>query len=166
MLGHGSPDFTWATVSLGAYSVFEPLGGILCTNLPIIWHMYRKIRSPLKNTSYSKQTQSTRPSRPSRQHSSVDESPNRWLPLPASSSQVELTKDGKGLQLDPTVVRPKPAEFWNSAERNGEDEEVGIAVPMNSIVVEREFRTEVTQNPESKGGVPGLRKNVYEVRKR
>ncbi|OCK95967.1 uncharacterized protein K441DRAFT_63631 [Cenococcum geophilum 1.58] len=166
VLGHGSPDFTWATVSLGAYSVFEPLGGILCTNLPIIWHMYRKIRSPLKNTSYSKQTQSTRPSRPSRQHSSVDESPNRWLPLPASSSQVELTKDGKGLQLDPTVVRPKPAEFWNSAERNGEDEEVGIAVPMNSIVVEREFRTEVTQNPESKGGVPGLRKNVYEVRKR
>jgi len=64
------------------------------------------------------------------------------------------------------VVRPKPAEFWNSAERKGEGEEVGIAVPMNSIVVEREFKTEVTQNPESKGGVPGLRRNVYEVRKR
>jgi hypothetical protein len=63
-------------------------------------------------------------------------------------------------------VQPKPAQFWNSAERKGEDEEVGIAVPMNSIFVERDFRTEVTQNPESKEGVPGLRKNVYEVRKR
>lgn len=125
--------------------------------------MYRKTHPRLKNTSFSKQTQSTRPSRPSQQHSSVDESPNRWLPLPTSSSQVELTKDGKRLQLDPTVVKPKPAEFWNSTERRGEDEEVGIAVPVNSIVVER---GEVTQNPESKGKVPGLRKNVYEVRKR
>ncbi|KAJ4378917.1 hypothetical protein N0V86_005793 [Didymella sp. IMI 355093] len=42
VLGHGNPDFTWYYVPLGAYSVFEPLGGILCTNLPIIWHMVRK----------------------------------------------------------------------------------------------------------------------------
>ena len=68
--------------------------------------------------------------------------------------------------MDPTVVKPKPAQFWNSAERKSEDEEAGITVPANSIVVEREFRTEVTQNPESNGEVPGLRKNVYEVRKR
>lgn len=45
MLGHGSPNFTWYYVPLGAYSVFEPLGGILCTNLPIIWHMVRKRRA-------------------------------------------------------------------------------------------------------------------------
>ncbi|KAF2744504.1 hypothetical protein M011DRAFT_378270, partial [Sporormia fimetaria CBS 119925] len=37
VLGHGDPDFTWSYVPLGAYSAFEPLGGILCTNLPIIW---------------------------------------------------------------------------------------------------------------------------------
>ncbi|KAH9867613.1 hypothetical protein IAQ61_008207 [Plenodomus lingam] len=42
LLGRGSPDFTWFYVPLGAYSVFEPLGGILATNLPIIWHMFRK----------------------------------------------------------------------------------------------------------------------------
>jgi len=42
VLGRGSPDFTWYYVPLGAYSVYEPLGGILCTNLPIIWHMLRK----------------------------------------------------------------------------------------------------------------------------
>ncbi|KAH7392801.1 hypothetical protein BKA66DRAFT_456896 [Pyrenochaeta sp. MPI-SDFR-AT-0127] len=42
VLGRGSADFTWYYVPLGAYSVFEPLGGILCTNLPIIWHMFRK----------------------------------------------------------------------------------------------------------------------------
>ncbi|KAF2031631.1 hypothetical protein EK21DRAFT_99576 [Setomelanomma holmii] len=45
VLGRGSPDFTWYYVPLGAYSVFEPLGGILCTNLPIIWHMLRKRRA-------------------------------------------------------------------------------------------------------------------------
>jgi hypothetical protein len=44
VLGRGNPDFTWYYVPLGAYSAFEPLGGILCTNLPIIWHMYRKHR--------------------------------------------------------------------------------------------------------------------------
>jgi hypothetical protein len=42
VLGRGSADFTWYYVPLGAYSVFEPLGGILCTNLPIVWHMLRK----------------------------------------------------------------------------------------------------------------------------
>jgi hypothetical protein len=47
VLGHGSPNFTWYYVPLGAYSVFEPLGGILCTNLPIIWHMMRKRRAGL-----------------------------------------------------------------------------------------------------------------------
>jgi hypothetical protein len=45
VLGRGSPDFTWYYVPLGAYSVFEPLGGILCTNIPIIWHMLRKRRA-------------------------------------------------------------------------------------------------------------------------
>lgn len=45
VLGRGSADFTWYYVPLGAYSVFEPLGGILCTNLPIIWHMLRKRRA-------------------------------------------------------------------------------------------------------------------------
>jgi hypothetical protein len=45
ILGRSSPDFTWYYVPLGAYSVFEPLGGILCTNLPIIWHMLRKRRA-------------------------------------------------------------------------------------------------------------------------
>ncbi|KAL5121491.1 hypothetical protein ACEQ8H_000563 [Pleosporales sp. CAS-2024a] len=42
ILRRGSPDFTWYYVPLGAYSVFEPLGGILCTNLPIVWPMWRK----------------------------------------------------------------------------------------------------------------------------
>jgi hypothetical protein len=45
VLGRGSPDFTWYYVPLGAYSVFEPLGGILCTNIPIVWHMLRKHRA-------------------------------------------------------------------------------------------------------------------------
>ncbi|KAF1844631.1 uncharacterized protein K460DRAFT_95336 [Cucurbitaria berberidis CBS 394.84] len=51
ILGRGRPDFTWYYVPLGAYSVFEPLGGILCTNLPIIWHMFRKRQATLINAS-------------------------------------------------------------------------------------------------------------------
>ncbi|KAF2016402.1 hypothetical protein BU24DRAFT_200936 [Aaosphaeria arxii CBS 175.79] len=51
VLGHGYADFTWSYVPLGAFSAFEPLGGILCTNLPIIWHMWRKRGRPLLPTS-------------------------------------------------------------------------------------------------------------------
>jgi hypothetical protein len=50
VLGHGSPNFTWYYVPLGMYSVFEPLGGILCSNLPIIWHMMRKRKAMLPCT--------------------------------------------------------------------------------------------------------------------
>ncbi|OCK76235.1 hypothetical protein K432DRAFT_306780, partial [Lepidopterella palustris CBS 459.81] len=206
---HGSPDITWATVPLGAYSVFEPLGGILCTNLPIIWHMFRRARHAILPSSGFKggstitqgaPTISSAPSRVSRfarrlgagtLTSSLrggtvhDESPNRWLPLPPSSSQVELTREGAdGIQ------RPQPAQFWNSIEGKGwngggyggndmEEGGIGIAVPMHSIVVEREFRTEVEQKRRSGGGDDGggsgggeggarqgLRKNVVEVRDR
>ncbi|KAF2271924.1 uncharacterized protein EI97DRAFT_240135 [Westerdykella ornata] len=54
VFGHGDPDFTWYYVPLGAYSAFEPLGGILCTNLPIIWHMWRKRRPLLPGSSIFK----------------------------------------------------------------------------------------------------------------
>ncbi|KAL4925436.1 uncharacterized protein BDV17DRAFT_185127 [Aspergillus undulatus] len=35
VVSQGSNDFTWAGVPLGILSVWEPLGGILCANLPI-----------------------------------------------------------------------------------------------------------------------------------
>ncbi|PTU21599.1 hypothetical protein P175DRAFT_0508551 [Aspergillus ochraceoroseus IBT 24754] len=37
VVSQGSSDFTWAGVPLGILSVWEPLGGILCANLPIIY---------------------------------------------------------------------------------------------------------------------------------
>jgi|TARA_R110002003_G_scaffold214_17_gene16127 hypothetical protein len=62
VLGRGSADFTWYYVPLGAYSVFEPLGGILCTNLPIIWHMLRKRRALNRdNDGFIKTHQSSTP---------------------------------------------------------------------------------------------------------
>jgi hypothetical protein len=42
IFGRKNPDFTWYYVSLGAFSAFEPLGALLCTNVPIILHMVRK----------------------------------------------------------------------------------------------------------------------------
>ncbi|KAF2633312.1 hypothetical protein BU25DRAFT_426887 [Macroventuria anomochaeta] len=59
VLGHGSPNFTWYYVPLGAYSVFEPLGGILCTNLPIIWHMMRKRKASLPHCNSASKTTSS-----------------------------------------------------------------------------------------------------------
>ncbi|KAL3455772.1 hypothetical protein BJX64DRAFT_294731 [Aspergillus heterothallicus] len=37
VVSQGSPDFTYEGVSLGILSVWEPLGGILCANLPICY---------------------------------------------------------------------------------------------------------------------------------
>ncbi|KAF2503017.1 hypothetical protein BU16DRAFT_26522 [Lophium mytilinum] len=178
VLNHGDPDFTWAAVPLGAYSVYEPLGGILCNNLPIIYHMVRKLRKE-EASSKTKPTEqsSSRPSRftvPSISLSGRpvlgDESPNRWLPLPPSTSQEELTTDGLGLARE-GITQAKPAEFWNKVEtqeREKDMDEEGAmgSPPPNTIVVEREFKTEVQMRRESGDGQGRWRKNVYEMKRR
>ncbi|GES65241.1 integral membrane protein PTH11-like protein [Aspergillus terreus] len=49
VVSQGSPDFTWAGVPLGILSAWEPLGGIFCANLPVIYRavitMFRNLKS-------------------------------------------------------------------------------------------------------------------------
>ncbi|KAJ5331241.1 hypothetical protein N7476_001024 [Penicillium atrosanguineum] len=45
VVSQGSTDFTWTGVPLGILSVYEPLGGILCANLPFL---YKHATSVLK----------------------------------------------------------------------------------------------------------------------
>jgi hypothetical protein len=167
VLGHASPDFTWTFVPLGAYSVFEPLGGILCTNLPIIWHMWRKRRGPLlpgssqfksPHTSTATPGSNSRAGRFRRGLQSLglstheqtgtdsqsrtilgddDNGSNRWVPV---DSVVGSEKDSR------TVAQPRPAQFWNRVEAKGaapvQMEEMGEGSG-NQIMVERQVTTEV-----------------------
>ncbi|KAJ6120479.1 hypothetical protein N7523_004759 [Penicillium sp. IBT 18751x] len=58
VVSQGSSDFTWAGVPLGILSVYEPLGGILCANLPFLYKhatsMFKKVMS-----SFGVQTEET-----------------------------------------------------------------------------------------------------------
>ncbi|KAF2179019.1 hypothetical protein K469DRAFT_731295 [Zopfia rhizophila CBS 207.26] len=203
VLGHGDPDFTWSTVPLGAYSVFEPLGGILCTNLPIIWHMWRKRRPLLPGSSAFKSHHSstTAPSSGSSRRTrfarslglsthdttgtdsqsrtvfgNEEEGENRWMPLPASASNnLDLRK-----QRNTIVAQPRPAQFWKKVERGSkmhEVEETGSGSGNGGIRVDREVKMDSEQRDGPKrqswgrgmGGFKspqGLRKNVWEVRKK
>jgi hypothetical protein len=81
------------------------------------------------------------------------------------------------------ITVPRPAVFWNRVEtrKMGEksgDEEGVVGVPLNSIVVEREFSRKVERMGPMGGGdeerigegeekeIGGQRRNVYEMRKR
>lgn len=180
VLGHGDPDFTWSYVPLGAYSVFEPLGGILSTNLPIIWHMWRK-RGPLlpgssafKSGKSSTATPGSGGSRPSRIAQSLGLA--QTDPVADSQSRTMLGDEeegGKGLKDGSVVVaRSGNAQIWDrvekvdsnpSAEGEGESSEGG-------------FRSNEVKNPQEDGGsdsrarkgksTQGMRKNVWEVRKK
>ncbi|PWY92927.1 integral membrane protein PTH11-like protein [Aspergillus heteromorphus CBS 117.55] len=54
----GSTDYTWAGVPLGILSAWEPLGGILCANLPLIYKSLASIFTSLKSTLQSRTTRS------------------------------------------------------------------------------------------------------------
>lgn len=170
VLGHGDPDFTWSYVPLGAYSAFEPLGGILCTNLPIIWHMWRKQRpllpgsSAFKSPPSSTATPGSGESRRSRFARSIgltthdttgtdsqsrtildnEEDENRWMPVPPSaSSDPNLSKESATV-----YSTPRPAQFWSKVERSTsrtqEMSEAGSS-RNNAIRVDREVQMEESE---------------------
>ena len=171
VLGHTSPDFTWAYVPLGAYSAFEPLGGILCTNLPIIWHMWRKRRTPLLPGSGYKANSSSaatpgsdsRPSRLRRGLQSVGLSTFDQTGTDSQARTILGTEDDEhehdnrwvpvdsavGKEKDARVItQPRPAQFWNHVEGNtGAPLQLDEITPGggNQIMVEREVHTEVEQ---------------------
>ncbi|KAF2006254.1 hypothetical protein P154DRAFT_255849 [Amniculicola lignicola CBS 123094] len=204
VLGHVSPDFTWSYVPLGAYAAFEPLGGILCTNLPIIWHMWRKRRPLLPGSSAFKSApvsstatpgsggSGSRRSRIARRFESTlgisthdnetgtdsqsrtilgnEEEENRWMPLPNSPGGESERKDGATV-----VAQPRPAQFWNKVERGhtqSPDIQEGGNAANGQIRVDREVQMSEEQRDHRQSwgrglrGPQGMKKNVWEVRKK
>ncbi|KAF2121292.1 hypothetical protein BDV96DRAFT_667935 [Lophiotrema nucula] len=196
VLGHTDPDFTWSTVPLGAFSVFEPLGGILCTNLPIIWHMWRKQRPVLPGSSAFKSgpTSSTatpgsgqsRGSRIARRLqnslglSQVDETQNdsqtrtilgeeegRWMNVPGSAAS------DPDLQKDKSQVVAMPTEFFNEVQRKSTQEmseasSSSPAIPGYRDSSEHHPQQQDSSKRHSRGSknLQGMRKTTWEVRKK
>ncbi|KAH7018858.1 hypothetical protein EDB80DRAFT_869534 [Ilyonectria destructans] len=50
IVGVGAEDFTWTMASLGIMSAWEPCGGILCANLPMVYRSLKDIFRTVKAT--------------------------------------------------------------------------------------------------------------------
>ncbi|KAI5861613.1 hypothetical protein GGS23DRAFT_611709 [Durotheca rogersii] len=66
----GSEDITWSEVPLGILSAWEPCGGILCANLPLVYrslaHGVDRIRSTVKSSRTRSRDMGVRPRSPYR----------------------------------------------------------------------------------------------------
>ncbi|KAL2811857.1 hypothetical protein BJX63DRAFT_443827 [Aspergillus granulosus] len=117
VVSQGSSDFTWAGVPLGILSVWEPLGGILCANLPISYHplssAFRKVTGLPTSSEWSNRTPS---------------GPQSWYRLKHSAARK------KALHLD---ISTDSGTVYTTADADGPDPaEIG----MGEIVVQRSFR--------------------------
>ncbi|KAH8716857.1 hypothetical protein GQ44DRAFT_624659 [Phaeosphaeriaceae sp. PMI808] len=156
VLGRGSPDFTWYYVPLGAYSLYEPFGGILCTNLPIIWHMLRKYRALNRTqTSLDKTHQSGTPTTGSgsRRTRIVRMLGITTMGRTRNDSALRTAQDGQDGPNTANFHRLESAEsqkpdpkIWTTVERLDGD-------GPNTITIEDEQLK------------PGMRKTVWNVRR-
>lgn len=151
VLGHGNPDFTWYYVPLGAYSVFEPLGGILCTNLPIIWHMWRKRKGGLPQyNSASKPTFSDG-------HTPTIGSTSRRsrLAIALGLTSHDRTQNGSRLQTNADIADTTRGA-WDELDSMDH-----IAPPDPKIWT----TIEVEEDGPSEPPAPGMKKTVWNVRR-
>ena len=151
VLGHGSLNFTWYYVPLGAYSVFEPLGGILCTNLPIIWHMWRKRRASLPHYNSSK-TPSSGGHTPT-----IGSSRRSRLALALGLTTLDRTQNGSRLQTN-AGHGGDARGAWDELESMEH-----IAPPDPKIWTTVEFAEQ--EDGPSEPPAPGMKKTVWNVRR-
>jgi hypothetical protein len=148
VLGRGNPDFTWYYVPLGAYSVFEPLGGILCTNLPIIWHIFRKRKPGLPHyNSGSKPTSSS-----GRTPTIGSTSRRGRLALALGLTTHDRTQNGSRLQTNTDTTRGPWDELDSMDHIAPPDPKVWAAI-------------EIEDNGPSHTPAPGMKKTVWNVRR-
>ncbi|KAF2729275.1 hypothetical protein EJ04DRAFT_580751 [Polyplosphaeria fusca] len=149
-----SADFTWDNVPLSAYYVFEPVGGLLCINIPLV---ARAVRRKWKGHQESNPSNQSRPSdgpsetaprqrRGSRwlrgidsiqlsgmssmRRSTVDNNleGGRWRQLPRTSEQDPELADPSTPTLVETVLRkPQTSFYWDDSPLQSEG-----FVPLNS----------------------------------
>jgi hypothetical protein len=111
VVAQGSTDFTWDGVSLGAFSALEPMGAILCANLPIVYQLFKhhvsKWKSSISGLSKLSSKFSTNPSSASgnsRNLPTDKEKSGSWSELrnkslissPASPGRPESERSGTG----------------------------------------------------------------------
>ncbi|PWY69207.1 integral membrane protein PTH11-like protein [Aspergillus sclerotioniger CBS 115572] len=123
----GSSDYTWAGVPLGILSAWEPLGGILCANLPVIYKSLASIFHSIKGTLRSR---SANPSISQHQSKSTAHNHhNTWLQLHNGSGGNSYRSEISALKsmdddVDETELQP-------------------VVRSLNTIIVERQFEQEV-----------------------
>jgi hypothetical protein len=135
-----SADFTWDNIPIAAYYVFEPVGGLLCINIPFITRaILRKMRSGSsygsKNSrSYVKsidpeQNRQQRQSRwlrgidniqltnmSSRRQSmigGVDVQQRPWIPITKSSSNIDRTPPAATGLNEVVISKPEESFHWD-----------------------------------------------------
>lgn len=174
---------------LGAYSAFEPLGGILCTNLPIIWHMWRKRRPLLPGSSAFKSHPSTTATPGS------GESRRSRIARSLGLSNIDQTgtdsqsrtilgneEEGQGAwvpEMQDSPSQPARAQFFGKVERSQKQkqkepqlepqiQEVASSSSADNESPDAAPKKHSLTGP-SRGGPKspqGMRKNVWEVRKK
>ncbi|KAL1601491.1 hypothetical protein SLS60_006406 [Paraconiothyrium brasiliense] len=175
VLGHGYADFTWSYVPLGAYSAFEPLGGILCTNLPIIWHMWRKHRksesllpgsSLFKSKHSSTTTPSSRESRRSRIARSLGLSNVDETGTDSQARTILAAEEGQPTFEEISPTNPERALYFGNVERiqtqEREMSEASNGADPSSKSTRSASGTGSSREPKN----PHLKKNVWEVRRK
>jgi len=150
ILGRSNPDFTWYYVPLGAYSVFEPLGGVLCTNLPIIWHMIRKRNARLGSLPDSKSPNINSTIGSHRQH----------LAIALGLVTRDRTRNDSPHITARDPVSPGPGEWHrlDDLETQKPDPNVWTTVEKIDSGVSKDGPSEVPLKP-------GTKKTVWNVRK-
>jgi len=148
VLGRGNPDFTWYYVPLGAYSVFEPLGGILCTNLPIVWHIFRKRKPGLPHYNSS-----SKPTSSSGRTPTIGSTSRRGrLALALGLTTHDRTQNGSRLQTNTDTTRGPWDELDSMDHIAPPDPKVWTAI-------------EIEDNGPAHTPAPGMKKTVWNVRR-
>ncbi|RHZ64928.1 putative integral membrane protein PTH11-like [Aspergillus thermomutatus] len=88
VVSQGSSDFTWAGVPLGILSAWEPLGGIFCANLPVIYRAVMTMFRNLKSSAHGQPSHTVDPN--SQPYRDAEQSHRPWVPL----------YNGSGVQMD------------------------------------------------------------------
>lgn len=166
VLGHGYPDFTWSYVPLGAYSAFEPLGGLLCANLPIIFHLWRRRRQILSDSMYIKKL--------SMSLESPGSGPSRRSRMARS---LGLSNASSGVDSQARTIVGDEENGWNdemqehTAAQNDRSQFFGKVERVHEVVGEADG----SNSPSSADGitppppvmhVEGMKRNVWEVRRK
>ena len=176
---HGSADFTWGNIPTAAYYVFEPVGGLLCINIPFIARAIRKsIKAketnlesecslPYEESADRERKRQRRQSRwlrgidsiqltgmSSRRRSmigGVDVQQRPWIPITPNSSQLDLTPPNATGINEVVISKPEGSFYWDEILVGSRSTKSDLRSNHNRILVEEAVAINRTKSlpPES-----------------